>query len=80
MDWLDLDLRCCGTKPGYFVHPYPWENNERYGFLKILSNVKEKGKGMMKLGMMEKWWKFSIRATYYQLGDGLPVTKAGNGT
>ena len=33
----------------------------------------------MKLGMMEKWWKFPIRATYYQPGDGLPVTKAGNG-
>ena len=34
----------------------------------------------MKLGMMEKWWKNPIRATYYQPGDGLPVTKAGNGT
>ena len=34
----------------------------------------------MKLGMMEKWWKIPIRATYYQPGDGLPVTKAENGT
>ena len=34
----------------------------------------------MKLEMMEKWWKIPKRATYYQLGDGLPVTKAGNGT